>query len=195
MEEGLKKLLCVFQMGNHFRAQVHPSDYHAAGAVTSAGLKRFAALVVNEDVPPDWLARFEAALPAIQNTWEEQSQLLYKVERLYIESTNRGPLARVSHALDRTRRKYVKLSYFALLAESRAVRIILELRRHKDATGAWPANLAEIENRVAPEAPLRKRGKSCPGDLEGPGVPAPDKERRKALRGRPVYRGCVGLVL
>ena len=156
-------------MGNHFRTQVHPSDYHAAGAVTSAGLKRFAALVVNEDVPPDWLARFEAALPAIQNTWEEQSQLLYKVERLYIESTNHSPLARVSQALDRTRRKYVKLSYFALLAE--------------------------IENRVAPEAPLRKRGKSCPGDLEGPGVPAPDKERRKALRGRPVYRGCVGLVL
>jgi len=154
VEEGLEKLLCVFQMANHFRAQVHPSDYDAGGAVASEGLKRFAALVVNEDVPPDWVARFEVVLPPIQDTWDEQSQLLYKVERLYMETMGRGPLARVLHALDRTRRERTKRDYFSLLAESRAARILLELRRHKNDTGAWPANLAEIENRVAPEALL-----------------------------------------
>ncbi|MBN2129272.1 MAG: hypothetical protein JW741_07230 [Sedimentisphaerales bacterium] len=152
VEQGLNKLLCVFQMARHFRSQAYPSDYDAGEAVASEGLKRFAALVVNEDVPADWLARFEAVLPPTEDGWDERSRLLHKIERLYIESMNRGPFVRVLHALDWTRREYTKRSYFSLLAESRAVRILLELRRNKNETGAWPANLAYIENRVAPEA-------------------------------------------
>jgi len=92
VEYGLEELLCVFQMARHFRAQVHPSDYDAGMIVASEGLKRFAELVVNEDVPPDWLSRFEAVLPPIEDTWDEQSQLLYKVERLYMETMGRNPL-------------------------------------------------------------------------------------------------------
>jgi len=150
--KGLEKLLCVLQMAKHFRAQVHSSDYHAGGAVASEGLKRLAALVVNEGIPPNWLDRFEAALPPIQNTWDQQWQLLYKVERLYMESMGSGPFARALHVLDRRRQEKTKRDYFSLLAESRAVRVLLELRRRKDETSTWPATLAEIENRVAPEA-------------------------------------------
>ena len=152
VEEGLEKLLCVFQMAEHFRSQFHPSDYDASMIVTSEALQRLAELAIRGDMPPDWLIRFESVLPPLEETWYEQSKLLYKAEKLYMESIGRNSLTQILHVFDRTRRREMERNYFLLLAKSRAVRVLLELRRHKNETGSWPEDLEEIASHVAPEA-------------------------------------------
>jgi len=150
MEDGLEKLLCVFEMAGHFRSQLNPSDHDTGKIVAAEGLKRLAKLVVNEDIPPDWLARLEVALPPTEDTWDEESQQLDKIEKLYVRKLKRGVGTRLLYTLSRTKRSQMNRHiYLSHLAEARAGRILLALRYHRDRTGAWPADLAEVADRVA----------------------------------------------
>ena len=153
VEAGLEKLLAALRMGEHFRAQVDPSDYSLGRAITAEGWKRVGELLSAGDIPPDWLARFAAVLPPVEDTWdgdfrrEEEMSLLYMQQRrqgfgkrfLYGMAHGRGPGS-----------KAIKLEYLRELTQFRVARILLELRRYKHETGSWPTDLSEIRRR-APE--------------------------------------------
>lgn len=152
MEGGLEKLLCVFQMASHFRSQLHPSDRDVGMIIASEGLRRFAELVVNEDVPPTWLVRLEAALPPTEDTWNEESRQLDEITALYQRKLRRGAVTRLLETLGRVRRSSVERHmYLSHLADARAGRILLALRRYRDQSGTWPADLGQIKARVRPD--------------------------------------------
>lgn len=159
---GLEKILCVLRAAAHFRAQLSPSDRWAGERTTSHGLARLARLLVSEDVPEAWLARIEAALPETRNTWEQESPDADEVRWLY-ERERRLPIV---YRLKRIRflRKQARIrkdSYLQNLAQCRAVHLMLALRRHKNRTGVWPADLAELESNLTPEVfidPLTGKG-------------------------------------
>jgi hypothetical protein len=110
-------------------------------------MERFAWVIVTQDIPGDWLAKLEATLPSVEDTWNEECRQWDRITGLYVRK-RRGFGMRLLYILSRTmspRREATKQFYHGYLAASRMGRIILALRRHKNATGAWPADLPEIE--------------------------------------------------
>ncbi len=151
-EAGMEKLLCVLQMAEHFRSQMDLRDRYTGMSVASEGLKRLNRLLVTEEVPQEWLARFEAALPPVRDVRDKELRQLQEIEELRVRTylPFRERLLRVFTAGSSAR--YMRQTTAAHLAEFRAARILLALRRHKERTGAWPATLAEIEGQIPREA-------------------------------------------
>ncbi len=157
VEAALEKLLGVLRMGGHFRAQFDPSDYAVGLAITAEGVKRVGELLRAGAIPPDWLARFEAALPPVEDTWREDSRRDEEINRLYRRQTREGVGMRlVGTLVDRfgARLAAMQQTYLGQLTEFRIARILLELRRYKDETGSWPASLDDIRGRVPLQALL-----------------------------------------
>ena len=151
-EAGMEKLLCVLQMAEHFRSQMDLRDRYTGMSFASEGLKRLNRLLVTEEVPQEWLARFEAALPPVRDVGDKELRQLQEIEELRVRTyvPFRQRLLRVFTAGSSAR--YMRQTTAAHLAEFRAARILLALRRHKERTGAWPATLAQIEGQIPPEA-------------------------------------------
>lgn len=154
VEAAMEKLLCVLQMAKHLRFQAHPSERSAGWAVGGEAVKRFGWVVVTQDIPDDWLTKLEATLPSVEDTWDEERRQWDRITSLYVRSRH-GTRMRLLYILSRTiapRRAATRHMYNTYLAESRAGRILLALRRHKNATGAWPAALSEIERDLPRDA-------------------------------------------
>jgi hypothetical protein len=152
-EAGLEKLLCILQMARHFSTQIDLWDNRTGRAILSAGLHRIDRLVVMEDVPQEWLARLETALPPAENGWNENARQVEEVMWLYQQEEQRGIIQRLKSMF--TRAKTSKMSRESELLElgrCRVARILLGLRRYRNETGAWPASLREIEGRVPSKA-------------------------------------------
>jgi hypothetical protein len=151
-EAGLEKLLGVLRLANHFLSQSHPWHYSTGMGMTRDGLTACNRLVVLEDVPADWLARFEAALPSTQDPWAEKARQLDEVDDLHQRQLERGIAQRLAYLLLSARpSRSLRVFYLLHLSECRASHLLLALRRHKDRTGAWPTSLAQIEPHVSPE--------------------------------------------
>jgi len=159
-EAGMEKLLCVLQMMEHYRSQMDLRDRYAGMSFASEGLKRLNRLLVTEKVPQEWLARLEAALPPVRDVRDRELRQLQEIEGLRVRKylPFRQRLLHVFTAgMSSGQMRHINSAH---LAEFRAARILLALRRHKDRTGAWPATLAEIEGQIPPEAlidPLTKK--------------------------------------
>lgn len=154
VEAALEKLLCVLQMAKHLCFQAHPSERSAGWAVGREAMKRFGWVVVTQDIPGDWLTKLEATLPSVEDTSDEECRQWDRITSLYVRKRHETRM-RLLYILSRTvapRRAAVRHEYHAYLAESRAGRILLALRRHKNATGAWSADLSEIESTLPREA-------------------------------------------
>ena len=147
VEPAMEKLLCVLQMERHLHSQAHPSEHSTGWAVGGEAMKRFGWVVVTQDIPDGWLTRLEAMLPSVEDTWDEESRQWNRITSLYVRK-RRGTRMRLLYILGRTMgpgRAATRHIYNAYLVESRAGRILLALRRHKNTTGSWPAALSEIE--------------------------------------------------
>ncbi len=154
-DAGLEKLLCVFRMARHFLAQGSPSDYKLGTGMAWCGLRRFYTLVVLEDAPPQWLAKLEDALPPTEDIPKEQARLLDKVRALYEQEYPLTLRARLKNVFSpRASSRGTVESDLIYLGRCRAARILLALRRYKNETGAWPADLRELGARVPTEALL-----------------------------------------
>jgi hypothetical protein len=154
-EAGLEKLLCLLHMANHFLSQDHPWYYSVGMGMAMDGLSSCNRLVVLENVPPDWLARLEAALPPTQDTWAEKSRRLDEVADLYERGLERGIARRLAHTfLSAWPSESLRVFYLVHLSHCRAGHLLVTLRRHKDRTGAWPTSLSEIDLRVSRETSL-----------------------------------------
>ena len=151
-EAGSEKLLCLFQVAEHFYSQMGASDYCAGMFVRSDGLRQLARQVVTGDVSPEWLARFDAILSQTEQGRDEKVWQICRIEDL-LDRERLSLRARVARPF--THGAYLKQAvriYSSCLSEVRAGRILLALRRHRDQTGAWPTTLAQIEGGIAPEA-------------------------------------------
>lgn len=97
-EAGMEKLLCVLQMAEHFRSQMDLRDRYTGMSVASEGLKRLNRLLVTEEVPQEWLARFEAALPPVRDVRDKELRQLQEIEELrsaHIPAFSRTAPARI----------------------------------------------------------------------------------------------------
>lgn len=154
VEAAMEKLLCVLQMTRHLCFQAHPSERSAGWAVGEEAMKRFGWVIVTQDIPGDWLAKLEATLPSVEDTWDEEIRQWNRITSLYVRK-RRGVGVRLLYLLSRTilpGREATKQYYHEYLAASRVGHIILALRRHRDTAGTWPASLAEIEGDLPREA-------------------------------------------
>ena len=154
IEAAMEKLLCVLQMARHLYSQADPSERSTGWVVSREAMKRFGWVVVTQDIPGDWLTKLEATLPSVEDTWNEESRQWNRITSLYVRKRH-GTRVRLLYILSRAtapRRAAVRHEYDAYLAESRAGRILLALRRHKNATGSWPAALSEIERDLPRDA-------------------------------------------
>ncbi|OHB68416.1 MAG: hypothetical protein A2Y77_15180 [Planctomycetes bacterium RBG_13_62_9] len=152
MEAGFEKLLCTLRMANHFLAQESPWDYNDGMGMASDVLRRLGQLVITEDVPQEWLAKLEAVLPSVEDTWDEKGRQLAEVSSLHEREIRRSLPQRLVMMFTRgSSSKAMKRFYLLHVAECRGGRILLALRRHKDRTGAWPADLAAIKPYVSSE--------------------------------------------
>jgi hypothetical protein len=154
-DAGLEKLLCVFRMARHFLAQDSPQDYLAGRSMAWSGLRRFYKLVILEDVPPERLARLEAALPPIEDISNERSRQLERVRALYEQEYPRRFRERLKSVFfPRSYSRERDESNRIFLGRCRAARVLLALRRYKNDTGAWPADLRALGTRLPSEALL-----------------------------------------
>jgi hypothetical protein len=152
-EAGLEKLLLIFQMARRFHSQIDPWDNNIGRAFLWVGLRRFDKLVMLEEVPQEWLARFEAALPPAENGWNENAKQVEAVRALCEREYQRGVIKRLMSIF--TQAKSAKMnreSELLYLGQCRVARILLALRLYRNEAGVWPGSLREIESRVPPEA-------------------------------------------
>ncbi len=159
-EAGLEKLMCVFQMAGHFSSQIDRSDYDTGMTIQSEGLKVLARLAVREDVPREWLSRFDAALSHTEDIGDRKRRQMYEVEELHVRQHMDFRYHVMFMFVRGSRQREMKRMDAAYLAEAQAARILLALRQEKDAKGAWPATLAEIKGQIPPEVlidPLTKK--------------------------------------
>ncbi len=151
-EAGLEKLLCVLRLAQHFRTQISPEANYLGRGLLWDALPRFNRLVLTEEVPSEWLTRFEAALPPAEGGWTGNDRQAAEIGWLYEQQTKRSLITRLTSILDRAR-DVRQLRWMDLLevGRCRASRILLAARRYRNDTGRWPANLQEIEGRIPPE--------------------------------------------
>jgi hypothetical protein len=155
VDAGLEKLLCVFRMAEQFLAQGSPQDYLMGTGMAWNSLRRFARLVVLEDAPLEWLSRLEAALPPPGDISKEQSRQLEEVRALYEQAYPRTLGARLKSIFSpKTRSRGAVESDLIYLGRCRAARILLALRRYRNDTGTWPADLRALGTRLSTESLL-----------------------------------------
>jgi hypothetical protein len=155
VEDGLEKLFCMLRLTQHLSCQSDYSDHFMGVVLASVGLHRFYRLVVREDVTSEWLDKFEAVLPSVEGTPPQQARELQEVERLHLQQIRRGVLARFVGIFASGNLPVPKDDQAAKRqAESRAARILIALRRCRDRTGTWPADLKEIQSMI-PSVVLR----------------------------------------
>jgi len=152
-EAGLEKLLAVLQIARHFHTQVNPRDRNIGESFLWVGLRRLERLVMLEEVPQEWLARFETALPPARNGWNEDSKQVETVRQLYEREHQQGVIKRLMSIFTAAKSgRADRESELLKLGLCRTTRILLALRHYRNKTGAWPGSLREIQSRVPPEA-------------------------------------------
>jgi hypothetical protein len=152
VDAGLEKMLCMLRQTRHFYSQSNPADYFIGVSMASFGLRRFRRLVVMEDVSSEWLARFEAALPPVEGPSAEQLQRVQEVSRLQFQEMQRGVLARLLGPFLSGRPRRNDDFDTMYKARCRVARILIALRRHRNRTGRWPADLKEVQSEIPPVA-------------------------------------------
>jgi hypothetical protein len=152
-EAGLEKLLLIFQMARRFHTQIDPWDNDIGRSFLWVGLRRFDRLVMLEEVPQEWLARFEAALPPAENGWNENAKQVEAVRALCEREYQRGVIKRLMSIFTQAKSARTdRESELLYLGQCRVARILLALRLYRNEAGVWPGSLREIESRVSPEA-------------------------------------------
>jgi hypothetical protein len=151
-EAGLEKLLGALRVARHFRTQISPWDNDVGRTILWRSLQRFDRLVMTEDVPQEWLTRFEAALPPADGGWNRNDKQMEAAGWLCDQERQRGTIKRLTNVLTRARASRIIRELDLLeLGRCRVARILLALRRYRNEAGTWPGSLREVESRVPPE--------------------------------------------
>jgi hypothetical protein len=162
LESALEKLFAVLRIASQLSSQTHGAEYLAGRSIGDMVTERTIWVVANYHVPDSWLAKFEAEMTAIDDASGERLREYSKITSLSMRRNDHdgsrlvqtliGPLpGRADAGLPGSQ---------GMLGRLRGCRIMLALRRHKNATGVWPQSLSEIQAGLPSKAlvdPLSKR--------------------------------------
>ena len=157
IESGAEKYLSVIAMGGHFAQQPVIVDNIVGLAVESWPLSRMRPFIVEGPFQQQHLEAIQAALPPIDNKWDNFSPQIRKVDRLYQRKEDADWLAWIrSFWQDIPAPDLERLHelYLGRLSSRRVTLILIALRRCKDRTGQWPQSLDQIQGSLPAEALL-----------------------------------------
>jgi hypothetical protein len=158
VQSGLEKCRCTIQMGAHLRQQLTMIDFLVGFAFEGVGLQCLNRSIVEGNVTEGHLKTIEEALPEVRNNWDRDWPPISQIEEL-LESCHRRELGyfrrlilRFRHGIsDVDTEKRFEEIYLRILAQRRGTRLLIALRRYKNANGSWPKNLGVLRDLVQPE--------------------------------------------
>jgi len=149
LDAAKQKLHCVAQTAAHLRQQPTYVDFLIAHAIEDYLWSAVGEFIVQRDATNEHLAVIEGILPSFVDAWEEESADVRQVEILL---DTRSPWRRLRDMLDgggpRHAIETCALNYHEIICERRGVRILIELRRHKNETGRWPDAISDVTARL-----------------------------------------------
>ena len=157
IDDAIEKCRCLLQFAEHYRQQPTLIDQLLSCNIESAGLSTFANIVMDEGLDPHTLDAI-AALPIQTHlTWTTRLEDIISVEDLFAQQRRRNMpfVSRLRAWLtEDSAEEYVAQLprvYERLLSRRRGMHVLLALKRHRIATGRWPADLAAIRASLAEE--------------------------------------------
>jgi len=164
--DAVTKWGCILRMGNHLRQRPMLIDHLAADGIGKIALERIAWFVVEGSSTETHLRKIEAMPLPVADDWPERFAEMRLIEDLMTQRMLEGfgPFARLKYRLfslffnsgtggtmkgpdiDNAGREYRHC-----IATARGIRILVALKRYKNATGRWPASLDEIESTLPAE--------------------------------------------
>ncbi|UCG49620.1 MAG: hypothetical protein JSU94_07535, partial [Phycisphaerales bacterium] len=158
IESGLRQYFAVDQIGRHLCQQPVTVDILAGWSVQAVALWRVRGFLAEGPCEEAHLESIEASLPPIADRWSEFSPEVIEVEHLHRIKERRNLPRRLWWYLrfgigiwPDTEWNRIREIYLRIVAERRATRIMIALRRYKNGTGLWPRRLKEIEDELPPE--------------------------------------------
>ncbi len=158
VESGLRKYFAVSQIARHLCQQPVTLDILRGWSVQAVALWRIRGFLAEGPCDETHLVAIEASLPAIADRWSEFSPEVIEVEHLHRIKERRNLPRRLWSYLrfgigiwPDTEWNKIREGYLRRVAERRATRIMVGLRRYKNRTGLWPRRLQEIEDELPSE--------------------------------------------
>jgi len=160
IDSAMTKWQCLLQMDNHLWQQPVPTDHLTGIDVGESALGSMARFLVRGAPTAIHLQYIEAMPLPTTDDWAKHLKETREIEHLTMRrlTENCGPLDRVRQRLFLWRINYAMYGtlkrpdaagvagdlYRGHIATARGIRILVALRRYKNATGRWPASLDEI---------------------------------------------------
>lgn len=158
IDDAIDKWRCLIQMGAHLRQQPLFVEYLVAIAIEAIAINQTVAFLVEGDADDSHLQNITALPLQTKENWGAILEEVLPVEELHEQKMkeNLGLLDRLKYefgyglfasmkdpGLDKIREIYRRK-----LSTSRAVHILVALRRYKNKHGAWPQCLDDIQSQV-----------------------------------------------
>lgn len=164
--DAVTKWGCILRMGDHLRQRPMLIDHLVADAIGKIPLERIAWFIVEGSSTETDLQKIETMPLPVADDWPERFAEIRLIEDLMKQRMleGLGRLARLRYRLvspfltfgtggalkgpdvDSAGREYRHC-----IAGARGIRILIALKRYKNATGRWPASLNEIESTLPAE--------------------------------------------
>ena len=154
---AIEKCRCLLQFAEHYRQQPTLIDQLLSCNIESAGLRTFANIVMAEGLDPNTLDDVAALPIQTRLTWTIGLKDIIAVEDLFSQQRRRNmPLVSRLRAwlTEKSTEAYaaqLPRVYERLLSARRGMLILSALKRHRIATGRWPADLGAIQRSVTAE--------------------------------------------
>jgi len=151
---GIKKYICLVEMGRHLQQQPVMIDYLVGLAIEGLASGRIRSFIVEGPSAEIHLKAIEVGLPTTKNDWNNYSENMLKVEQLY---ARREPnfFLRMKYLWrnieDSPEFNRIHEIYLRVLSDRRGSRILIALKRYKNKTGNWPQSLDEIKSSLRVE--------------------------------------------
>jgi hypothetical protein len=158
IDVGLEKCRCLIQMGTHMRQQLTMIDILVGIAFEALGLHCLNRSIVEGDATEGHLKTIEETLPEVRNNWGQDWPQIYEITKLVERCCRRDfgyfrwLIFRFRHGIfDVDPEKRLEGVYLVGLAHRRGTRLLIGLRRYKNANGSWPQDLGVLGDLVQPE--------------------------------------------
>jgi hypothetical protein len=155
IEPGVEKYLAAIKMGGHLAQQPVIEDGIVGLAVESWPLHRMRPFIVEGPFEQEHLEAIQAALPPIDNQWDNFSPQIREVDRLYSIKEDADWLAWMRRFWQDTGEPSLERLhelYLGRLSSRRATLVLIALRHHKDKTEQWPQSLDQVRDSLPAEA-------------------------------------------
>lgn len=164
VDAAMAKWRCLLQMGNHLRQQPDLSDHLLANSAEEAAMEPMADFIVTGSPTEMHLQKIEAMSLPMKDRWAEYDSQTRLTDALISQKVKEqiSPLDCLRHPIQALQGFRVARAINSLLpdkaslfddagylyrrsiATSRGVRILVAVRRYRNATSHWPLSLDEV---------------------------------------------------